>query len=514
MKNFIIGIGGTGAKCLEHLLHCCSSGLGPEQLWAGMVDQDEANGNVSRTKILLSKYINLQNSLRNEGKNDLGKSSQFFKTNISSNNDSVWLPLKGADPTLEEVIKYELLKPEVKGLMDCLYDTEEKKQNLSEGFRARPNIGAAAMLATTSDENDPFWSQIYKAIDAARGGEEVRVFIMSSIFGGTGASGFPNIARRIKAIQKEKNVTSNFYLGGSLMLPYFTYNVPDENMEGEIFAKPEEFLDQTKGALEYYSKLFEYDKIFDQVYIAGWDPLTKLPNFKMGGNLQNNPPLFPELYAALGALKFFSQDNKISDQQEIFHIGKNNSDEIIWNDIPNVSNNLNSKEKLSQLMRFAFTYNFIYSPALIGTWSKIKKYDNENWFKRLIYNQTYNDAEKQCEIGHENNQEIILAMKEYTQDILIWLTDLHNSSVSNTDQKMELIEGDFYSEFNPKNNPNRVTLKDKLNSSQKNKFSELINDGSNMKLLNVMSNICYKKINKDQKGLSVFMDVLFKSCER
>ena len=55
MKNFIIGIGGTGAKCLEHLLHCCSSGLGPEQLWAGMVDQDEANGNVSRTKILLSK---------------------------------------------------------------------------------------------------------------------------------------------------------------------------------------------------------------------------------------------------------------------------------------------------------------------------------------------------------------------------------------------------------------------------------------------------------------------------
>ena len=33
-------------------------------------------------------------------------------------------------------------------------------------------------------------------------------------------------------------------------------------------------------------------------------------------------------------------------------------------------------------------------------------------------------------------------------------------------------------------------------------------------LLNVMSNICYKKFNKDQKGLGVFMDVLFKSCEK
>ena len=56
MKNFIIGIGGTGAKGLEHLIHACSAGLGPSNLWAGMVDQDEANGNVSRTKILLNKF--------------------------------------------------------------------------------------------------------------------------------------------------------------------------------------------------------------------------------------------------------------------------------------------------------------------------------------------------------------------------------------------------------------------------------------------------------------------------
>ena len=94
MKNFIIGIGGTGAKCIEHLLHCCASGLGPLNLWAGMVDQDEANGNVSRTKILLSKYMNLRSTLRDEGKHDLAEDSDLFKTNIITNNDSVWLPLK------------------------------------------------------------------------------------------------------------------------------------------------------------------------------------------------------------------------------------------------------------------------------------------------------------------------------------------------------------------------------------------------------------------------------------
>ena len=88
--------------------------------------------------------------------------------------------------------------------MDCLYDPEEKKQNLSEGFRARLNIGAAAMLATTANEDDPFWSQIYKAIDAARGSEEVRVFIISSIFGGTVASGFQISQEELNKFEKKK----------------------------------------------------------------------------------------------------------------------------------------------------------------------------------------------------------------------------------------------------------------------------------------------------------------------
>ena len=514
MKNFIIGIGGTGAKCLEHLVHCCSAGLGPNNLWAGMVDQDEANGNISRTKILLNKYENLRKNLRDENKHDLSKNSNLFKTHITTNNDSVWLPLKGADPTLEALINYNVLKDEVKGLIDCLYDKYERKQNLSEGFRARPNIGAAAMLATTANEEDPFWSQIYKAIDAARGGEQVRVFIISSIFGGTGAAGFPNIARRINQIKKDKNVSSNFHIGGALMLPYFNYEVPEENMEGELFAKPEEFIDQTKGALEYYSKLFEYDKIFDQVYVVGWDPLSKLQNFIMGGNLQNNPPLFPEIYGALGALKFFSEENSIKDTQEIFHIGKNESDDILWSDIPNVSGSLNSKENISKLIRFGFTYNWIYGPALTGSWSKIKKYQSENWFKRLIYKNTYDNDSKSCVIGHEHNQEIILLMKEYCQDVLTWISDMQYSTVANTDQKMELILSDFFSEYEPKESSNRVKIKDKLNASEKDQFNNLISDSKNLKLLNIMSNVCYTNKYRDQKGLSIFMDILFRSCEQ
>ena len=56
-------------------------------------------------------------------------------------------------------------------------------------------------------------------------------------------------------------------------------------------------------------------------------------------------------------------------------------------------------------------------------------------------------------------------------------------------------------------------LKEKLNAKEKDQFKDLVTDNNNFRLLNVMSNVCYEKIKKDQKGLGVFMDVLFRSCK-
>ena len=139
----------------------------------------------------------------------------------------------------------------------------------------------------------------------------------------------------------------------------------------------------------------------------------------------------------------------------------------LWSDIPNVSNNLNSKKILSNLIRFAFSYNWMYGPALTGSWSKIKKYQNENWFKRLIYKNTYNNDTKACEVGHEHNQEVISSMQEYCQDVLTWITDMQYSTVANTDQKMDLIVSDFFSEVQAKNTSEELKLKRNLMHQKK-----------------------------------------------
>ena len=59
-----------------------------------------------------------------------------------------------------------------------------------------------------------------------------------------------------------------------------------------------------------------------------------------------------------------------------------------------------------------------------------------------------------------------------------------------------------------------MKIKEKLNASEKKQFNDFVSDSKNLKLLNIMSNICYKKIYKEQKGLGVFMDILFRSCEQ
>ena len=107
--------------------------------------------------------------------------------------------------------------------MSCLYHPEEELElELDEGFRGRPSIGSAAILSRIH-ENEPFWQTIFNSIDSAKQGHEVRIFLVSSIFGGQGASGFPSIARLIRRILEQKGIKEGVYIGGALMLPFFSF---------------------------------------------------------------------------------------------------------------------------------------------------------------------------------------------------------------------------------------------------------------------------------------------------
>jgi len=55
-KNFVVGIGGTGARVIESMLFLSAAGYGPEELGVIIVDPDSGNGNLDRTLKLISEY--------------------------------------------------------------------------------------------------------------------------------------------------------------------------------------------------------------------------------------------------------------------------------------------------------------------------------------------------------------------------------------------------------------------------------------------------------------------------
>lgn len=57
MSNLIaIGVGGTGAKLVEALIHLSASGHSPDTIYPILIDQDLHNGNVQRTKKVIQQY--------------------------------------------------------------------------------------------------------------------------------------------------------------------------------------------------------------------------------------------------------------------------------------------------------------------------------------------------------------------------------------------------------------------------------------------------------------------------
>ena len=81
-KCFIIGIGGTGMRCLETFTHMCAMGL-----YDGMefnvltLDTDFTNGNKNRTEQLIKDYNNIKKTT--ESINGAANNDTFFSAKIN-----------------------------------------------------------------------------------------------------------------------------------------------------------------------------------------------------------------------------------------------------------------------------------------------------------------------------------------------------------------------------------------------------------------------------------------------
>ena len=405
--NILIGIGGTGAKVVEAVLHCCAAGLGPKQLTVGLIDQDRSNGNLSRTQETLSALIDARAKWRTEGGQHFFPAGDLLRTEPDHPQRLIWTPHPSQNTNLSDALGH-LGKD--RPLLDLLFkaDLSEQKMDLGLGYQGKAHVGSAAITAAVDQDDPTFWKEIFEAIDSQGGGTEVRLVLAGSVFGGTGAAGFPTIARLIRRRVGEDR--KKFRLGGVLMLPYFRFGAPDDRLS--TVARSEDLLPQTRGALRYYETLRKQEKVFDEVFLTGWGSYFDLGYHSPGTGAQRNPALVPELIASQAALRFFAPEHE--PKGEVLVSARRDAAVLSWDDLPSpvLEDDTLPYRKLGQQLRFAAAWKHWWPIISKDAGTFQQRYRRYGWYRHY--------GLEQLDSSGAPLEQAITAMNGYVDRLIDW----------------------------------------------------------------------------------------------
>lgn len=330
----LILLGGTGARCGEIFVYMCANGyFDCDEVHILYIDSDQENGNGEMFRAVVKQYqacrdrYNLKNS----------PIPYFFRPKIYLTEKTPVGELKHfkdlAAPSQNGVGQVN----SAEALMKVLYSDEEMEMKISDGFFAHPNVGAALFAANM----DSVMGDFLRIIQAERDTKDVKVFLLGSLFGGTGASAVPTISKYLKkklhVDSGNKLIDEHLKIGACMVLPYFAFARDGwkagtlQSNDGDAQIEAEKFATKTKSALEYYKYINSGPDgaVFDRLYILGHDGEDIRGVYATAGGEQRNLPHIVEMYGAMAGVHFFKDDSK-STQHYFATVGKKT---IGWGDI-------------------------------------------------------------------------------------------------------------------------------------------------------------------------------------
>lgn len=305
MTTYVYFIGGTGARVLRSLTMLLASGVSigrGNSIVPIIIDYDAENGDLKRSRELLASY----NILREKAAYDKEEYG-FFHTPIDFKTFSaVNIKVEDKKKIFGDYINYDSLPFETRKFLETLYDNSniedprtELNLNLEVGFKGNPNIGSVVFndyFRKTEYGYNEFKSSYPDSQDGSR------VFIVGSIFGGTGSSGLPQLVKQLRSCDKKS--LKEAPIGACVVLPYFKVN-----SDSSSAIDSETFNSKAKAALTYYEA--EINKELNEIYYIGCeaqkDGQEPYKNIQGGKNQQNSAHLV-ELLSAMSVIEFAKRD--------------------------------------------------------------------------------------------------------------------------------------------------------------------------------------------------------------
>lgn len=290
-KLFVFGIGGTGSRVLRSLTMMLASGVkvGVDEVVPIIIDPDTSNADLTRTVSLLNKYSAIRSSLQFSA----GNESRFFRTEIKQILPNYTLLINDTDDkSFQQFIDYASMSKANQALTKMLFSDKNLQSSMEVGFKGNPNIGSVVLNQIAhSDDFETF------ASDFSDGD---RIFIISSIFGGTGASGFPLLLKTLRTGNNFPNhdIINRASIGAITILPYFKLKQDDDS---EIDSST--FISKTKSALAYYENNISKNGSINALYYLADDVAKTYENHE-GGSAQQNDAHLIEFLGATAIIDF------------------------------------------------------------------------------------------------------------------------------------------------------------------------------------------------------------------
>ena len=290
MNNlYIFAIGGSGSRVLRSLTMLLASGVeANSNIIPIIIDPDTSNGDLDRTVNALRMYETVRNELTFDG----SYQSKFFSADVTSlNNDGNYLlPLVGTSGiNFDKYLGLGGMSQENQALTKILFSNNNLSSTMDVGFKGNPNIGSIVLNQFTQSKDFKNFEANFVTGD--------KVFIISSIFGGTGASGFPLILKTLRT--STNTALASAPIGAVSLLPYFNLKTDSQSS-----IQADSFITKTKAALNYYEKNVTGNSTLDDMYYLGDDFSSLGYDNCDGGNGQTNDAHFIELLGALSIIDF------------------------------------------------------------------------------------------------------------------------------------------------------------------------------------------------------------------
>lgn len=319
-KLYIFGIGGTGSRVLRAMTMLMASGvkIGQHEIVPIIIDPDKSNADMTRTVQLMDTYIKIRKNLSFAENNP----NYFFRVGLEKSIQNFNIPIKYTDNlTFRDYINLQGMSRENQALMKMLFSDANLDSNMNVGFKGNPNIGSVVLNQVVSTKEFTDFANSFEEGD--------KIFIISSIFGGTGASGFPLLVKTLRTGKDFPNhaLINQAEIGAVTVLPYFRIKKsPDCEIDSTTF------ISKSKSALSYYENNLTGNNQVNAIYYLG-DTITDNYDACDGGDGQKNNAHLIELLAATAVVDFslnqFDIDSTVNKELGVKDIA--DTDSLIFN---------------------------------------------------------------------------------------------------------------------------------------------------------------------------------------